>query len=53
VFDANDFAFDIQQVDATFANGLDNDTFPDATGADAFEALEQDTWAPSWNKAVL
>lgn len=52
-FDANDFVFDVQQFDAAFTNGFDDDAATDVPKALDSEASVQDTWSASWTKAVL
>ena len=52
-FDANDFVFDVQQFDAAFTNGFDDDAATDVAKALDSEAPVQDTWSASWTKAVL
>ena len=52
-FNANDFVFDLQQFDATFTNGFDDDAAADVPKALDSEAPVQDTWSASWTKAVL
>ena len=52
-FDANDFVFDVQQVDAAFTNGFDEDADLSVPKALDSEAPVQDTWSASWTKAAL
>jgi localization factor PodJL len=52
-FDANDFVFNVQQVESTFTNGFDEDADLDVPKALDSETPMQDTWSASWTKAVL